>query len=282
MKLSKRDQNLLLFLVGFGVLAIVWFIVVSPMREKTESLRMENSSLKGTAELYQSINMNRDEYEKSILILEDKRDNILDDYPSNMLTTDKIMYLTNLENFYVEDVAVAGMAFDVVEEVIPEVSEEEQAAQTAQTAETTTDEEGNVAEATSTTEAASTTEEENAENQGLHLYKVPVNYNFRATYTGSKDMIEYLFDNGYRKSILNMNLAYDTETGQLAGDMDVDFYYILGTDKLYDPISIPPVRKGVPNVFHTVEGGDINSSLSAEDAADAEDTEEESEEESEE
>ena len=276
MKMSKKDQNLLLFLAGFGVLAIVWFIVVSPMREKTESLRMENSSLKGTAELYQSINMNRDEYEKSILILEDKRDNILDDYPSNMLTTDKIMYLTNLENFYVEDVAVAGMAFDVVEEVIPEVSEEEQAAQTAQTAETTTDEEGNVAEADPATEEA------NAENQGLHLYRVPVNYNFRATYTGSKDMIEYLFDNGYRKSIRNLNLAYDTETGQLAGDMDVDFYYILGTDKLYDPISIPPVRKGVPNVFHTVEGGDINSSLSTEDAADAEDTEEESEEKSEE
>lgn len=276
MKMSKKDQNLLLFVVGLLVLVVVWFMVVSPMREKTESLRMENSSLKGTAELYQSINMNRDEYEKSILILEDKRDNILDDYPSNMLTTDKIMYLTNLENFYVEDVAVAGMAFDVVEEVIPEVSEEEQAAQTAQTAETTTDEEGNVAE------AAPATEEADAENQGLHLYRVPVNYNFRATYTGSKDMIEYLFDNGYRKSIRNLNLAYDTETGQLAGDMDVDFYYILGTDKLYDPISIPPVRKGVPNVFHTVEGGDINSSLSAEDAADAEDTEEESEEESEE
>ena len=275
MKMSKKDQNLLLFLAGALVIVVVWFFVVSPMREKTESLRMENSSLKGTAELYQSINMNRDEYEKSILILEDKRDNILDDYPSNMLTTDKIMYLTNLENFYVEDVAVAGMAFDVVEEVVPEVSEEEQANQAAQT---TTDEEGNVTEAASTTETASTTEEENAENQGLHLYKVPVNYNFRATYTGSKDMIEYLFDNGYRKSIRNMNLAYDTETGQLAGDMDVDFYYILGTDKLYDPISIPPVRKGVPNVFHTVEGGDINSSLSAEDAADAEDTEEESEE----
>ena len=275
MKMSKKDQNLLLFLAGALVIVAVWFGVVSPMREKTESLRMENSSLKGTAELYQSINMNKDEYEKSILVLEDKRDNILDDYPSNMLTTDKIMYLTNLENFYVEDVAVAGMAFDVVEEVVPEVSEEEQANQAA---DTTTDEEGNV------TETASTTEEENAENQGIHLYKVPVNYNFRATYTGSKDMIEYLFDNGYRKSIRNMNLAYDTETGQLAGDMDVDFYYILGTDKLYDPISIPPVRKGVPNVFHTVEGGDINSSLSAEDAADAEDatdaedTEEESEE----
>lgn len=275
MKLSKRDQNLLLFLAGALVIVAVWFGVVSPMRQKTESLRMENSSLKGTAELYQSINMNKDEYEKSILVLEDKRDNILDDYPSNMLTTDKIMYLTNLENFYVEDVAVAGMAFDVVEEVVPEVSEEEQANQAAQT---TTDEEGNV------TEAAPATEEENAENQGLHLYKVPVNYNFRATYTGSKDMIEYLFDNGYRKSIRNLNLAYDTETGQLAGDMDVDFYYILGTDKLYDPISIPPVRKGVPNVFHTVEGGDINSSLSAEDSADAEDeadaedTEEESEE----
>ncbi len=273
MKMSKKDQNLLLFVVGLLVLVVVWFMVVSPMREKTESLRMENSSLKGTAELYQSINMNKDEYEKSVLVLEDKRDNILDDYPSNMLTTDKIMYLTNLENFYVEDVAVAGMAFDVVEEVIPEVSEEEQAAQAV---ETTTDEEGNVAE------AAPATEEADAENQGLHLYRVPVNYNFRATYTGSKDMIEYLFDNGYRKSIRNLNLAYDTETGQLAGDMDVDFYYILGTDKLYDPISIPPVRKGVPNVFHTVEGGDINSSLSAEDAADAEDTEEESEEESEE
>ena len=71
MKLSKRDQNLLLFLVGFGVLAIVWFIVVSPMREKTESLRMENSSLKGTAELYQSINMNKDEYEKTLEVMDE-------------------------------------------------------------------------------------------------------------------------------------------------------------------------------------------------------------------
>ena len=114
MKMSKKDQNLLLFLVGALVIVVVWFFVVSPMRQKTESLRMENSSLKGTAELYQSINMNKDEYEKSILVLEYKRDNILDDYPSNMLTTDKIMYLTNLENFYVEDVAVAGMAFNVV------------------------------------------------------------------------------------------------------------------------------------------------------------------------
>ena len=153
MKMSKKDQNLLLFLVGALVIVVVWFFVVSPMRQKTESLRMENSSLKGTAELYQSINMNKDEYEKSILVLEDKRDNILDDYPSNMLTTDKIMYLTNLENFYVEDVAVAGMAFDVVEEVVPEVSEEEQANQAAQT---TTDEDVNV------TAAAPATEEENA------------------------------------------------------------------------------------------------------------------------
>ena len=194
MKMSKKDQNLLLFLVGALVIVVVWFFVVSPMRQKTESLRMENSSLKGTAELYQSINMNKDEYEKSILVLEDKRDNILDDYPSNMLTTDKIMYLTNLENFYVEDVAVAGMAFDVVEEVVPEVSEEEQANQAA---DTTTDEEGNVTEAASTTETASTTEEENAENQGLHLYKVPVNYNFRATYTGS--YYEYSFCIRYQR-----------------------------------------------------------------------------------
>ena len=268
MKMSKKDQNLLLFVAGLLVLVVVWFMVVSPMREKTESLRIENSSLKGTADLYQSINMNKDEYEKSVLVLEDKRDNILDDYPSNMLTTDKIMYLTNLENFYVDDVAVAGMSFDVVEEVVPEVTEEEQ----AQATEATTDEEGNLSEVPPAEGNAE------AESQGLHLYRVPVNYNFRATYTGSKDMIEYLFDNGYRKSIRNMNLAYDTETGQLAGDMDVDFYYILGTDKLYDPISIPPVRKGVPNVFHTVEGGDINSDASLNEDAEEEDAEEESEE----
>ena len=268
MKMSKKDQNLLLFVAGLLVLVVVWFMVVSPMREKTESLRIENSSLKGTADLYQSINMNKDEYEKSVLVLEDKRDNILDDYPSNMLTTDKIMYLTNLENFYVDDVAVAGMSFDVVEEVVPEVTEEEQ----AQATEATTDEEGNLSEVPPAEGNAE------AESQGLHLYRVPVNYNFRATYTGSKDMIEYLFDNGYRKSIRNMNLAYDTETGQLAGDMDVDFYYILGTDKLYDPISIPPVRKGVPNVFHTVEGGDINSDASLNEDTEEEDAEEESEE----
>ena len=45
MKMSKKDQNLLLFLAGALVIVAVWFGVVSPMRQKTESLRMENSSL---------------------------------------------------------------------------------------------------------------------------------------------------------------------------------------------------------------------------------------------
>jgi len=51
-----------------------------------------------------------------------------------------------------------------------------------------------------------------------------------------------------------MTLAYDSSTGNLMGSVDLDQYYMTGIDKLYQPTSVPPVPKGVRDVFHTING----------------------------
>lgn len=272
MKISKRDQYLLIALAGIVLLALIWFLVAKPLSEKTDALKTENITLKSTSELYQTINANRTEYEQGLVTLQEEKDAIIAQYPADIITTDKIMYLANLENFFVNDIAVAGIAMASQEEVIPGNAQDstQTEAPTDATQETVDNMENQMGESdtdltvTETGVSNGTVES----NVGVHMYKMPVNYTFRATYNGVKNMLNYLYAQGDKKSIYGLTLAFDSETGNLYGNMDLDFYYMLGLEKAYEPTSVPPVRKGVPNVFHTINDGNVNAVLENNVAAD--------------
>ena len=233
---SKRDKCLLIGLFGGLFLLLAWLYGYTPLQEKTAALEAENVTLKAKADLYQAINANLPTYEEEIRQMEDKIATIGNSYPVYISREDEILFLANMENTYVSDIAVENITMSAVEEIIANVQVE--------TADT---------EAV-TQEAAAATETAVAAGPDIHMFKQPINYSFRCTYKGAKDMISHLYAQTDKKSIEGMTLAYDSTTGNLMGSVDLNQYYMTGIEKLYQPTSVPPVPKGVRDVFHTING----------------------------
>ena len=165
------------------------------------------------------------------------------------------MFLANMENVYTNDLAVENITMSAVVEVTAETPAVQE---TAPATDATTD-----PAATDTT--AATTVEPEIIIPEVHMYKQPVNYSFRCTYKGAKDMINYLFAQNDKKAIEGMTLAFDSETGNLMGTLDLNQFYMMGTEREYQAIPTPTVLKGVSDVFHTVNGNaGVNATMTEE------------------
>lgn len=257
--LSKKDQCLLVGLLGALFLFVSWYFVFTPLQEKTTALETENIALKAKADLYQSINANLPKYEEGIKTFEQEIVQIGNRYPAHISREDEIMFLANMENVYTNDLAVENITMSGVVEVFAESAATQTAAPVADAAATDT----------TTTDAAATDTTVAAEPEivvpEVHLYKQPVNYSFRCTYKGAKDMIRYLFGQNNKKAIEGMSLAFDSETGNLMGTLDLNQYYMMGIEKEYQAIPTPTVLKGVKDVFHTVNGNaGVNATMTEE------------------
>ena len=201
--LSQKDKCLLIGLVGGLFLFVAWYFVYTPFTEKTTTMEMENVALKEKADLYQSINANLPAYEEGIAAYTKEITEIGNRYPVSISREDEIMFLANMENMHTNDLTVENITMSNVTEVVA----------------------GDVAN----TEAAVTTETTEApvETAEIHLYRQPVNYSFRCTYTGVKDMISYVLGQSSTKSIEGMSLSFDSESGNLMGSLDLNQYYMM-------------------------------------------------------
>ena len=239
--LSKKDQSLLIGLLGLLFLFVSWYFVFNPLQEKTTVLEAENVALKEKADLYQSINARLPQYEEEIETYKSDIVEISNRYPVQISREDEILFLSNMENTYNRDLALENITMSSVEEIFPESAVQ-------QTAQPVAPVEGEAAP-----DGAVATEPEIVVPE-IHLYAQPVNYSFRSTYKGIKDMITYLFAQNDTKAIQGLSLAFDTETGNLMGNLDLNQFYMTGTGREYQPIPVPTVTKGVSDVFHTVNG----------------------------
>lgn len=233
---SKRDKCLLLGLFGGVFLLLAWLYGATPLQEKTAALQTENVTLKAKADLYQAINANLPTYEEGIEKMERQIADIANSYPVYISREDEILFLANMENTYHSDLAVENITMSAVEEIVANVVVE------------TEDTEAVTQEATTATEEVVEAVPE------IHMYRQPVNYSFRCTYKGAKDMITHLYAQTDKKCVEGVSLAYDSATGNLMGSLDLNQYYMTGIDKNYQPTSVPTVPKGVRDVFHTVGG----------------------------
>ena len=262
MSLSKRDTALLIGFGGVLFLIISWLYIASPLKEKTSTLQSENAQLKTTVDLYVSINANREEYETGVVTMEDGIDEMMSHYPSAIGRTDEIMFLANMEKSYADDLVIQSITMATPEEVVATI-EADTTAVDAATGQAQADVAAAEAVAAIDGVAVDPTYQGNLDvtlaspkaNMDVHLYKQPVNFTFRCTYSGAKEMITYLFAQIDRKGIDTMNLAFDSETGNLMGTMNMNQYYMVGTGKDYQPLAIPAMNRGVDDVFHTISNG---------------------------
>lgn len=265
---SEKDKYLLIGLLGVLFAIISWFLVASPIKNKTEELKTQNVTLKQTADLYVEISTGIDEYKKRIENLTSEKEGILDTYPASIAREDQIMFWANMENTFQDQLAVSTLNMAIWEEVLPEQLTEpapvvEETEDTA-TEDAAAEDAQNAAAAEPTPEDAVTQAAQEAA-AAVHLYRAPMNFSYVATYRGLKNMINYLFSQSDKMNIENLNVAFDSATGNLAGNIDMNQFYLMGTDKQYTPAQIPTVSKGVSDVFHTVEGAALTPEETQED-----------------
>ena len=214
-ELSKKDQCLLLGLLGVVFLFVAWYFVYTPLKENTAVIEAENIGLKEKADLYQSINADLPKYEEGIEEYKEELVKIGNRYPAKIKREDEIMFLANMENAYSKDLAVENITMSTVIEILPANETPEAMAQQAAAAQTD-------AAATDTTATDTTATDPEIVVPEVHMYKQPVNYSFRCTYEGAKSMITYVLTQSHTKAIEGATLAFDTETGNLMGTMDLN------------------------------------------------------------
>ncbi len=217
MKLGNTEKNLIKGLIGIVIAVLVWMFVASPIKEKKEALAAENETLKVTKDEYEAVNAQKAKYEEGMTALQSEREELLEFYPSGMIREDEIMYWANMERANAGQLLLSSIAMDGFSEVV--------------------------------VEGAPPADEEGATQ--LHLYKAPVSYAFKSTYDGLKGMIDYVFAQNDKKSIEALSASFNTETGNLEGNLNMNMYYMVGSGKDHAPATIPSVPTGVSNVFRT-------------------------------
>ena len=219
MKLGSKEINLIKALIGVVLAVLVWMFVASPIKEKKEVLAAENAELKVKKEEYEAVNAQKAKYEEGMTALQNEREELLENYPSGMITEDRIMYWANMERANTGQLALENIAMSSLQEVFVD-------------------------------NAASEGEEEEEGATQLHLYKAPVNYTYKATYEGLKGMVDYVFAQNDKKSIEGIMAAYNEETGNIEGTLDMNMYYMVGTGKDHTPAKKQSVPTGVANPYH--------------------------------
>ncbi|MEG1947316.1 MAG: hypothetical protein RR139_09520 [Lachnospiraceae bacterium] len=269
MKIARKEQKILLYAGGILVLMLVWVFVFQKAQERNLAVADENMKLYGQLKELQVLAQNEDDYQEQIKKMKAETDTIYNLFPVSVKEETTIMYGYELEQnseMKVDNVEIGmpNLLYTVGKGSIPvenggNVAEQAEKVGNATDAETKkTEEAAAQAEGTAPTQPTQNgTETPNIESMmqdgEKHLFATDVNYNFAGTYAGMKTCMAYLLNTAQRKTLQNIALTFDSETGNLMGNMSVRFYALSGTDKVYEEPWIPSMPTGTDNIFGTVE-----------------------------
>ncbi len=247
MQIGPKEKNLLIGVLGVLILVVVWFLIVSPMKEELAAVEAENVTLSAKAEQYQSIMSRLDEYEEGITTAEAKIAEITDRYPALVSTEDLMMFWANIDTALPLELRFGDLEIREVDDAVYVAGVD---GESLENVDIITEEDG---------KEYFLDEQVDDISAKYKLFGAPMAMNFACTYNGLKYMINYITSQTNKNSIIGFEIYYDEETGYLTGAVGVELYYIEGLEKEYVPTFIPAVPKGLSDVFHT--GADTVSLL---------------------
>ncbi len=212
LKINDREKKLLLILGGLILIFLVYRLLFVPLQNDNESLKSEAGQLEAQVEQMRGMVANQSSYESQTKEMKEEMDLVFDGIPSNLTAEDEILYAYNMEKQY--DLTVTSLS-------MPDAL-----------LAYTMNADGN-----------------NVQDSGKLLYKVPMAIACDISYEGIKDYLRNLENEKYSKSIENISLTYNSETGRLSGTLTVNMYYLFGNDRAYTPQTIDGVSIGTDNIF---------------------------------
>ena len=263
MNISMRDKKLLLMFSGVAVFGLGWFFGYRPQMEEAANIEAANKPLEERLSNLLELAGNRDFYISETENAQNKINEYVSKFPSDVKEENGIVLAQNIENslgMQISNVGIATKEFVAsidgsTEEEIAEQNETMSEQANSQTREQIDEIEGTDSKAAEELQNASDIAAAQADStsQTPVLYRTQDTLEFNGTYANLKDVVAYLAAQSGRLTIDNMNASYDTSTGYLTGSIVVNMFSMTGTGNTYTEPDAGQVAYGTSNLFGTLE-----------------------------
>ena len=274
MNISMRDKKLLLMFSGVAVFGLGWFFGYRPQMEEAANIEAANKPLEERLSNLLELAGNRDFYISETENAQNKINEYVSKFPSDVKEENGIVLAQNIENslgMQISNVGIATKEFVAsidgsTEEEIAEQNETMSEQANAQTQEQINEIEGTDSQAAEDLQNASDAAAAQADStsQTPVLYRTQDTLEFTGTYANLKDVVAYLAEQTGRLTVDNMNASYDTSTGYLTGSIVVNMFSMTGTGNTYTEPDAGQVAYGTSNLFGTLEKAIANTAQTSE------------------
>lgn len=117
MKISNRDKGLLLGLLGFIIAVASYLWIFNPATLKHQELETELTALKAHEAELQKLVDNYDFYKEQIVVLTERRDELVERFPAEIKPENEIMYAVELEDLL--EVQFSALNYGAPLEIVP-------------------------------------------------------------------------------------------------------------------------------------------------------------------
>ena len=274
MNISMRDKKLLLMFSGVAVFGLGWFFGYRPQMEEAANIEAANKPLEERLSNLLELAGNRDFYISETENAQNKINEYVSKFPSDVKEENGIVLAQNIENslgMQISNVGIATKEFVAsidgsTEEEIAEQNETMSEQANSQTREQIDEIEGTDSKAAEELQNASDIAAAQADStsQTPVLYRTQDTLEFNGTYANLKDVVAYLAEQTGRLTVDNMNASYDTSTGYLTGSIVVNMFSMTGTGNTYTEPDAGQVAYGTSNLFGTLEKAIANTAQTSE------------------
>ena len=274
MNISMRDKKLLLMFSGVAVFGLGWFFGYRPQMEEAANIEAANKPLEEILSDLLELAGNRDFYISETENAQNKINEYVSKFPSDVKEENGIVLAQNIENslgMQISNVGIATKEFVAsidgsTEEEIAEQNETMSEQANSQTREQIDEIEGTDSKAAEELQNAADIAAALADStsQTPVLYRTQDTLEFNGTYANLKDVVAYLAAQTGRLTVDNMNASYDTSTGYLTGSIVVNMFSMTGTGNTYTEPDAGQVAYGTSNLFGTLEKATANTAQTSE------------------
>ena len=235
LKITKREKNMIVILVGILLVMASYYLGYRTFKSRTDILKQQNQILESQIQTLEGISAEKDAYVAKTEEMQTSMNAIIQKFPSNMISEDIILYMRNLEqktDSYVHNITKPAKQYVNI------------------TATAETDVLSSMEDVTGAIrEYGFVNNGKVPDTRSMQLAQVDSAVNCSITYKGLKDIVTDITENDNRKSIDNISLVFNENTGDLAGSMTVIYYTLSGTGREYLQPTITGTSHGIECIF---------------------------------
>ena len=242
MKLSERDNKLLLILVIVIIVCVPYFFIIQPLMDKVDSLGKEISDLNAQVKYREELALMEEEYGKAAEQMAAMETELLSKFPSDLPQEASILFIHNTEQVIPISLYQVAFGDDVAAQVTSAAEEQAIEDVEAETGDTTQ------------TEVIEDNTQTTSLGLGLTGIQTQTRFAYDAGYEEFKDFLKYIADYHDRMVITELEASYSGEMNLVSGNLTLSQYALKGEGRNTVQFLEPNMIQGTTNVFKQASG----------------------------